>query len=97
MFLENILDEFYYEELINNYDFDYLCSLDEKNFYLVIKVFHQYGFDYIEDIILRYIEIFEMDSSEVEEGIIKLKNNLGDNFVNIIGRKMSLLEEVFDV
>lgn len=97
MFLEKYLDEFYYKEVIDNYYEDYLCNLDESNFLNVYNLLTEYGFYYINDIILNYIEIFTMDVNKVKDKIIELSNDLGDNFVNIIGNDMTYLNNIIDV
>lgn len=94
MFLSKYLNEFYYEQVLDNYDNDYLNTLDEDNFIKIYHLFQKYHFYFIEDIILNYLELFTLDSTEVEEGIMKLKDKLGDNFVNIIGNNMIYLTEI---
>ena len=94
MFLSKYLNKFYYEQVLDNYDDDYLNTLDEDNFIKIYHLFQKYNFYFIEDIILNYLELFTLDSTEVEEGIMKLKDKLGDNFVNIIGNNMIYLTEI---
>lgn len=94
MFYSRYLDDYYLEELFNNYDINFLRSIDEHNFNEVYNIFKKYNFDYIEDIIENYLEIFTLDSKKVEDKIVALKNKLGDDFVNIIGDDMSYLEEI---
>lgn len=96
MFLENYLDEFYYNQIIDNYDYDYLCSLDYNNFKQVYNILVRYNFDYIEDIILRYIELFELEAKYVEDSINRLINILGSNYVRIIGNDMRYFDNIID-
>lgn len=88
MFLKEFLDEFYYNELMNNYDYNYLCSLDYNNFKDVYNIFVKYRFDYIQDIILKYIELFDLEPNYIEECIIKYREKLGNDYVNIMGNDM---------
>lgn len=94
MFYNKYLDDYYINEIFNNYDINFLRSIDEEQFISVYNIFKKYNFDYIEDIIENYLELFTMDSNIVEEKILLLKDKLGDNFVNLIGEDMTYLEEI---
>ena len=96
MFLQKYLSSIYYDLVINNYDYDYLMMLDETNFGKIYNVLKKYNFYFINDIILNYIEIFFMTVEEVEKGMIKLREKLGDKFVYIIGNDMRYLDEIID-
>lgn len=88
------LDDFYKEELLENYDKEFIDSLDINNGKKVLEILNKYNFYFIEDIILNYIEIFMMEANKVEEGILKLKDKLGENYLIKIGDDLSLLEEI---
>ena len=94
MFLDKYLDNFYYDLVYDNYDSSYLEGLEENNFRDVYNIFSKYNFYFINDIILNYIELFEMDPIEIENEIIKLKEKLGNDFVYIIGNDMKYLNEI---
>ena len=91
---EKYLDNFYKEELLDNYDKDVIDSIDITNGKKVLEVLNKYDFYFIEDIILNYLEKFMMDSKEVEKVILKLKEKLGNNFQVKIGDDLSLLNEI---
>jgi len=46
--------------------------------------------------ILNYIEIFELDTKLLEEKINVLKEELGDNYIYIIGNNMRYLEALLE-
>jgi len=94
MFLDKYLDNFYYDLVYDNYDSSYLEGLDENNFRDVYNIFSKYNFYFINDIILNYMELFEMEPEEIECEILKLKEKLGSNFVYIIGDDMKYLNEI---
>lgn len=96
MFLDKYLDNFYYGLVYDNYDSSYLESLDENNFVNVYNVFSKYNFYFINDIILNYMELFEMEPNNVEKGILKLREKLGNYFIYIIGNDMKYLNEIID-
>ena len=94
MFLEKYLDNFYLDLVYDTYDYEYLNTIDENSFILVYDIFIKYNFYFINDIILKYLELFELDSNIVEEGVLKLKEKLGNDFVYIIGHDMRYLEDI---
>lgn len=96
MFLQKYVSEFYYNQILDNYKTEYLKSLDEQIFLKIYKLFVEYKFYFIEDIILKYLEIFEMEYNEVNEKLELLKNKLGNNFVYIIGNNMNYLDEILE-
>ena len=96
MFLYKYLDNYYYDLVYDTYESSYLESLNENNFINVYNVFSKYNFYFINDIILNYMELFEMDPVEVENGILKLKEKLGNDFVYIIGNDIKYLNEILN-
>ena len=94
MFLEDYLNETNLDILYTNYSEDYIDSLDEDNFIQIYNLFKEYKFYFIEDIIIYYLELFEYDEDDVRTKILKLKEKLGDNFVNIIANDLSYIEEI---
>lgn len=96
MFLEKYVSSLYMDIIYSNYDEDYINSLNEENFIKIYNLFKEYEFYFINDIILNYLELFEMDYINVKVGIINLKEKLGDNFVQIIGNDMLYLNEILN-
>ena len=92
MFLDKYLNETYLDFLYDKYEKWYINEIDETNFNKIYMLFKQYEFYFIEDIIINYLEIFNLSKEIVEQGIITLKEKLGDNFVWIIGNDISYLE-----
>ena len=96
MFLNKYVSHLYLDIIYNNYDEEYLKIIDEENFKKIYELFKKYNFYFIEDIILKYLEIFEMDYDEVNNKILELKQKLGPEFVYIIGNNMTYLSEIID-
>jgi len=94
MFYTKYIDDDYLEELYDNYDINYLNNMDEVNFDKIYNLFKSYNFDYIEDIILRYLDIFELDYDIVKNKLNNLIKSLGTNYIDIIGNNMTYLEYI---
>ena len=82
MFLKDYLNDVYYNQVIDNYEYEYLYNLNYDRFRKIYDILVKYNFDYIEDIILRYIELFELDTKKkqifLDEGL-----SLYINFMNL--------------
>ena len=96
MFLEKYVNSTYYNLILNNYNSEYLNSLDEDNFIKIYNLFKKYKFYFIDDIVLKYLEIFDMDEDDVEGKINFLHEKLGDRYIYIIGSDLRYLDEILD-
>lgn len=94
MFLNKYLNDAYLSMLYDNYEEGYINSLDEDNFMKIYNLLNEYGFYYIEDIIIYHLELFECDVTDVRNKILKLKEKLGPGFVYEIGNDLNYLEEL---
>lgn len=97
MFLDKYLNSTYLELIYDNYDNDYLNVLDEDNFQRVYNLLIDNDFNFINDIVLNYLELFEIDIKYVSSALIDIKKILGDNYVNIISNNMSILDKVIEI
>ena len=91
MFIKKYVSDFYFNEILSKYELNYLKSLKEENFLKIYRLFLENKFYFIEDIILKYLEIFENDYEEVKSRLNILKESLGDNYQYVIGRDMRYL------
>lgn len=97
MFLSKYLNSTYLDLVYDNYDEDYINSLDEDNFNKVYLFLKSYNFYFIKDIILNYLELFEIDVKYLQRAINDIKFILGDNYVSQIGKKMTLIEKIIQL
>ena len=95
MFLENYLSNIKLNLLYSTYKKEYIDNINFTNFIKVYNIFKKYNFYFIDDIILNYLEIFELDEILVDKKILELKEKLGDNFVYLIGNDMRYLEFIY--
>lgn len=96
MIIAQYLDSVKQELIREVYDEEFLRSIDSENFLEVYRIFEKYGFYFIDDIILNDLELFLEDPSKIESGILKLKEELGPDFVKKIGIDMRYLEQLYD-
>ena len=67
---------------------------------VIIVVFLSVGFSaflnqlFIDDIILNYLELFEIEEKYVQLAIFDIKSILGDNFVEQIGKNMTFIDKI---
>lgn len=94
MFYDKYLDFDDIEELYDNYDVNVLNNIDKDNFDKIYSLFKSYKFDFIEDIILKYFDIFILEYKDVNDKLNRLVKALGDNYIDIIGNDMSYLEYI---
>ena len=97
MFLDKYLNSVYLDLVYNNYDEDYINLLDENNFNKVYMLLKNNNFYFIDDIILNYLELFEIEEKYVQLAITDIKSVLGDNFVEQIGKNMTLIDKIIEL
>lgn len=96
MFIEKYLNNTKLNLLYDVYELEYINNLDEENFSKVYEVFRKYKFYFMDDIILNYLEIFELNPSIVERKILELIKELGSKYNYIIGDNLTLLEKILN-
>lgn len=96
MFLDKYLSRIYCDIVYTNYNNDYLKQLDENNFKQVYNVLEKYNLGCIEDIIVKYLELFEYDSEIVDKAIYSLIMILGNNYIDIINSDLTILDKLLE-
>lgn len=97
MFLDKYLNSTYLELLYSNYEEDYINLLDEDNFNKVYTLLKNNNFYFLNDIILNYLELFEIEEEYVSLALLDIKNILGNDYVLKIGKNMTLLSKVIEL
>ena len=97
MFLDKYLNSTYLDLLYSNYDEDYINTIDQDNFNSVYNILKNNNFYFIEDIIINYLELFEIEDKYIEKSILDIKSILGDDYVKKIGSNMTLIDKVIEL
>ena len=90
--LNEILSSNKLKLLYDKYNDYYIEGINYDNLISIYNLFKKYKFYYIDDILVNYLEIFEKDYDYVEEKILELRKDLGNDFVFIIGNDMRYLD-----
>ena len=88
VFIQKYLSDFYYDLLLDKYEYDYISSLDEINFVKIYNLFIENNFYFMEEIIVKFLEIFTIPYDIVKEKTDDLKKTLGENYIYIIGNDL---------
>ena len=97
MFLEKYLNSTYLDLVYSNYEEDYINLLDEDNFNKVYMLLKNNNFYFIDDIILNYLELFEIEEKYVQFAVNDIKLALGDDFVRQIGKNMIFIDKIIEL
>ncbi len=97
MFLEKYLNDTYLNIIYDNYDEDFLNQLDEDNFRKIYILLKTNNFYFIDDIIINYLELFEIEAKYVQLAITDIKSVLGEDYVKKIGQNMTFVDKIIDL
>ena len=92
MFLENVLSDINFRLVLDKYDREYLENLDVYRFASIYNVFIDNKFYFIEDLMVKYLEMFTLNDDVVKEAIVNLKDEYGDDYVYSIGKDLTILD-----
>lgn len=88
------LDEYYLKLLYNNYEDYYLKSIDEDNFNKVYNLLKDDNFKCINDLVVYYLEAFDIEPKYIELAINNAKNTIGDNYQDKISNDLKLFDKI---
>ena len=97
MFLDKYLNDTYLDIIYSNYNEEYINILDEDNFNKVYNLLKKNNFYFIEDIILNYLELFELEDKYIELALNDIKDILGDDYVKKIGKNMTIIDKIISL
>lgn len=96
MFLENVLSDINFGLILNKYDNEYLESLDPYRFASIYNIFINHKFYFIEDLIVKYLEMFTLDEDVILNAIDDLILKYGDDYIYYIGKDLSILDDAIN-
>ena len=96
MFLETVLSEINMELIYDKYDKEYLECIDPYNFAAIYNLFLYNKFYFLEDLIVKYLEIFTLRKDIIEDAIYSLKEEYGSDYIYHIGKNLSILDEAIN-
>ncbi len=97
MFLDKYLNSTYLDLVYSNYEEAYINSLDADNFHKVYRLLVNNRFYFIEDIILNYLELFEIEAKYIQLALADIQSVLGNHFVEQIGRNMPFIDKIIEL
>lgn len=97
MFLDKYVDQSYLNLIYSNYNDSYLNMLDESNFKEVYDLLVRENIYFIDDVILNYLELFEIDVEYVSKAFEDIKDIIGSNFNRVIGKKMIIIDKIIQL
>ena len=94
MFLDKYLNKTYLDLVYSNYELNYINALSEENFDKIFKFLKKEGFNYINDIILDYLELFQIDYTYVQKAFDDVKKIANNNYTKSISHNMTLIDMI---
>ena len=94
MFLDKYLNKTYLDLVYSNYELNYINALSEENFNKIFKFLKKEGFNYINDIILDYLELFQIDYACVVKAFDDVKKMSNNNYTKSISHNMTLIDMI---
>lgn len=96
MFLETVLSEVNFNLILDKYNEEYLNSLDPYKFASIYNIFIDNKFYFIEDLIIKYLEMFTLNDLVVRDAIDSLKEDYGEDYIYHIGKDLSILDDAIN-
>lgn len=83
-----------YEELINKFEPHVIKNIDIENLNKIVRFLMIEKFDYIDEIVENYLDLFLIDYEEFVNKYQLLKIKYGENLVELISEDLGILEEL---
>ena len=94
MIFDKYLNDTYLDILYSNYNLDYLKSIDSNNFIEIYNLLKNKGFYFIDDIIINYMDMFELDKECLNKVLTYLEDKMGKDYIKKIGLNMTILDKI---
>ena len=90
------LDNIDIKVLRENFDDEIISQLDEENVCKIYNYLINLGVYYAKDIFLSQVDLFLLDNNLFMEKFEKLKEKLGDNYIELLGDDCSLIDIMYE-
>ena len=90
------LDEIDIKVLRENFDDEMISKIDIENVSKIFKYLDDNGIYYAKDILLSSLDLFLLQVDEFIIRFEKLKNKLGNDFIDKLGEDTSLIEIMYE-
>ena len=90
------LDNIDIKVLRENFDDEIISQLDEENVCKIYNYLINLGVYYAKDIFLSQVDLFLLDYNLFMEKFEKLKEKLGDNYIELLGDDCSLIDIMYE-
>ena len=80
------------EEMYNEYTIE---QLDEENVKAIYNYLIEQNIDYAKDIFIERLELFIQDKNDFILKFEKLKNEIGDNYAEVIAEDTEILDKLY--
>ena len=82
--------------LKENFDDELIEQVDSKNVSRILNYLEDSGLYYAKDLFLNSLDLFLLDYEEFINKFEKLKNKLGEDYVEKLGEDASLIEIMYE-
>ena len=90
------LDNIDIKILRENFDDEIISQLKEENVSKIYNYLINNGIYYAKDIFISQVDLFLIEYDTFVEKFEKLKNKLGDNYVDVLGEDCSLIDIMYE-
>lgn len=93
-YLKTVLSKEEIDEIYDTFNIEAINNLNDENVYNIISYLKNENVDFIEDILVFYLDLFLYDFDVFKERFEKIKLKYGENYIDLIGKNMQILEEM---
>lgn len=82
--------------LKENFDTETIAKMDAENIYKILNYLDRNGVYYAKDLVLSSLDLFLLPADEFIKKFEKLKNKLGNDYIDKLGEDISLIEIMYE-
>ena len=90
------LDSLDIKVLRENFSDEEIAKMDAENIYKILNYLDKNGIYYAKDLILSSLDLFLLPADEFIKKFEKLKNKLGNDYIDKLGEDISLIEIMYE-